>query len=157
MAGQSKARLLHQVLASDQGELCPAYRLEEALMPDRNTAIVRFPPAPAARRLTTVMLTLASFTVVAQPKAPATRAPFPAVMLSDLHFDPLRDPAKVSLLIKVPVTQWESILSTPDSPEHATKCAVTTRRRRARSVGQTGALKLDNKEALVGDPVASLY
>jgi sphingomyelin phosphodiesterase acid-like 3 len=38
-----------------------------------------------------------------------------AVMLSDLHLDPFHDPAKVPLLVKAPVGQWEAILRSPDS------------------------------------------
>lgn len=38
------------------------------------------------------------------------------VMLSDLHFDPFHDPAKVPLLVKAPLEQWETILNSPDSP-----------------------------------------
>jgi sphingomyelin phosphodiesterase acid-like 3 len=38
-----------------------------------------------------------------------------AVMLSDLHLDPFHDPAKVPLLVKAPLEQWEAILRSPDS------------------------------------------
>jgi sphingomyelin phosphodiesterase acid-like 3 len=41
------------------------------------------------------------------------------VMLSDLHFDPFHDPAKVPLLVKAPIDQWPSILTAPDSPTQA--------------------------------------
>jgi sphingomyelin phosphodiesterase acid-like 3 len=44
---------------------------------------------------------------------------FPAVMLSDLHFDPFHDPAKVPQLVKAPTEQWEAILKQPDSPTQA--------------------------------------
>ena len=54
--------------------------------------------------------------VLAQAKAAAQPATVPAVMLSDLHLDPFHDPAKVPLLVKAPVEQWEAILSSPDSP-----------------------------------------
>jgi len=37
------------------------------------------------------------------------------VMLSDLHLDPFRDPAKVPQLVKAPVEEWEAILRSPDS------------------------------------------
>jgi sphingomyelin phosphodiesterase acid-like 3 len=40
----------------------------------------------------------------------------PVLMLSDIHFDPFHDPAKVPALLKAPVSQWHSILSQPDSP-----------------------------------------
>jgi sphingomyelin phosphodiesterase acid-like 3 len=37
------------------------------------------------------------------------------VMLSDPHFDPFYDPAKLSELRRAPVTEWSAILSKPDS------------------------------------------
>ena len=52
----------------------------------------------------------APHTALAQPGT------FPAVMLSDLHFDPFHDPAKVPQLLKAPPEQWEAILKQPDSP-----------------------------------------
>ena len=36
-------------------------------------------------------------------------------MLSDIHFDPFYDPAKISVLLRDPITEWPSILSKPDS------------------------------------------
>jgi sphingomyelin phosphodiesterase acid-like 3 len=53
---------------------------------------------------------------LAQSKAAPQPATVPAVMLSDLHLDPFHDPAKVPLLVKAPVEQWEAILASPDSP-----------------------------------------
>lgn len=41
---------------------------------------------------------------------------FPALLVSDIHFDPFHDPAKVQQLIAAPVSQWSSILSAPASP-----------------------------------------
>jgi sphingomyelin phosphodiesterase acid-like 3 len=53
---------------------------------------------------------------LAQTKAESQPATVPAVMLSDLHLDPFHDPAKVPLLVKAPVEEWEAILKSPDSP-----------------------------------------
>ena len=41
---------------------------------------------------------------------------FPALLVSDIHFDPFHDPGKVQQLVKATVSQWESILSAPPSP-----------------------------------------
>ena len=49
----------------------------------------------------------------------AQSATVPMVMLSDLHFDPFHDPAKVPLLVKSPVEAWQGILESPDSPTQA--------------------------------------
>lgn len=43
----------------------------------------------------------------------------PALFISDIHFDPFHDPAKVQALISAPVTRWQSILSAPPSPDEA--------------------------------------
>ena len=52
----------------------------------------------------------------AQTGAGTDAATISAVMLSDLHLDPFHDPAKVPLLVKAPVDEWERILKSPDSP-----------------------------------------
>jgi sphingomyelin phosphodiesterase acid-like 3 len=61
---------------------------------------------------------------LAQTKAAPQPATVPAVMLSDLHLDPFHDPAKVPLLVKAPVDQWEAILQSPDSPTQAADFAA---------------------------------
>ncbi|MGB8480952.1 MAG: metallophosphoesterase [Acidobacteriaceae bacterium] len=43
-------------------------------------------------------------------------ATIPALFISDIHFDPLHDPARVQQLVNAPVSQWGSILSHPPSP-----------------------------------------
>lgn len=65
---------------------------------------------------------------------PATVA---AVMVSDLHFDPLHDPAKVPLLVKAPVEQWEKILKSPDSATQAAEFAAVQKTCGGRQVGDT--------------------
>lgn len=45
-------------------------------------------------------------------------------MLSDLHFDPFRDPAKVPALRSAPVMQWSRILNDPDSITQAADFAA---------------------------------
>jgi sphingomyelin phosphodiesterase acid-like 3 len=40
----------------------------------------------------------------------------PALLLSDIHFDPLRDPGKAIRLNAAAVGQWQSILASPDTP-----------------------------------------
>jgi len=41
----------------------------------------------------------------------------PALLISDIHFDPFNDPSKVQALIAAPVTQWRSILSASPSSD----------------------------------------
>jgi sphingomyelin phosphodiesterase acid-like 3 len=38
-----------------------------------------------------------------------------ALLVSDIHFDPFHDPAKVQQLVEAPVGQWSAILSAPSS------------------------------------------
>jgi len=40
------------------------------------------------------------------------------VLLSDIHFDPFLDPAKVPRLADAPVSEWKTILASLDSTEH---------------------------------------
>ena len=54
-------------------------------------------------------------------QAPET---FPVLMLSDFHFDPFRDPAKVSALAAAPVEEWERILTEPKSAGQAASYAA---------------------------------
>ncbi len=48
----------------------------------------------------------------------------PVVMLSDLHFDPLRDPAKAERLAAAPTSQWPGILREPATPTQAADFAA---------------------------------
>jgi sphingomyelin phosphodiesterase acid-like 3 len=43
-------------------------------------------------------------------------ATIPALFISDIHFDPFHDPARVRQLVAAPVSQWGLILSHPPSP-----------------------------------------
>lgn len=43
-------------------------------------------------------------------------ATIPALFISDIHFDPFHDPAKVRQLVAAPASRWSSILSRPPSP-----------------------------------------
>jgi sphingomyelin phosphodiesterase acid-like 3 len=50
------------------------------------------------------------------PAESAASRTIPALFVSDIHFDPFHDPAKVSQLVHAPVSQWTAILSSPPSP-----------------------------------------
>ena len=47
--------------------------------------------------------------------AEAGNSSFPALLVSDIHFDPFHDPGKVRQLVDAPVSQWGTILSSPTS------------------------------------------
>ena len=48
--------------------------------------------------------------------AAAEEPTFPALLVSDIHFDPFHDPGKVQQLAGANVSRWDSILSGPPSP-----------------------------------------
>jgi len=51
-------------------------------------------------------------------------APVRALLISDIHFDPLHDPGKEQRLLDAPVSQWRSILSEPDRANAANEFAA---------------------------------
>ena len=79
------------------------------------------------------LLTLSPDLLVAQPD-------LSAVLLSDLHFDPLHDPAKVARLAEAPVEAWEKILAEPDSPTQAADFSAMQTECSARGVDPDNAL-----------------
>jgi sphingomyelin phosphodiesterase acid-like 3 len=53
----------------------------------------------------------------AKPAAPQAQAAVPALLLSDIHFDPFSDPAKVPQLAAAPSSGWRAILAAAPSPD----------------------------------------
>lgn len=49
--------------------------------------------------------------------APKPKPPVPALLVSDVHFEPFWDPAKVPQLAAAPVSRWHAILASPASPD----------------------------------------
>ena len=47
----------------------------------------------------------------------AEKATIPALLVSDIHFDPFHDPARARELAAAPVSRWRSILSAPPSAD----------------------------------------
>lgn len=58
----------------------------------------------------------------------------PALLVSDIHFDPLHDPSKAKRLAEAPVSQWEAILSAPDARDQAQTFAALQKKCSARGV-----------------------
>jgi sphingomyelin phosphodiesterase acid-like 3 len=63
-------------------------------------------------------------------------------MLSDIHFDPFHDPAKVARLNAAPVAEWSKILREPDSATQATDFAALQRTCNAKAADTPMALLL---------------
>lgn len=55
-----------------------------------------------------------------------------ALMLSDVHFDPFHDPAKVERLVNAPVIEWSKILAEPASADQAAAFTALQQRCSAR-------------------------
>jgi sphingomyelin phosphodiesterase acid-like 3 len=62
------------------------------------------------------LLAGAAFAQSGQPVKPPAKATVPALLLSDIHFEPFWDPAKVPQLAAAPLSEWNSILAAPPSP-----------------------------------------
>jgi len=65
---------------------------------------------------------------------------FPALLVSDIHFDPFHDPARLQQLVGAPVSQWSSILSAPPSPNQQQAFAELQQSCHARGVDTPYAL-----------------
>jgi hypothetical protein len=68
---------------------------------------------------------VATFVFIARPAA-AQVQPDPtlqAVLLSDIHFEPFYDPAKVSRLAAAPAGEWKAILTAPPSQDREQRFA----------------------------------
>lgn len=55
------------------------------------------------------------------------KATVPVLLVSDIHFEPFWDPAKVPELAAAPETEWRSILSAPPSPDQQQRFAALQR------------------------------
>jgi sphingomyelin phosphodiesterase acid-like 3 len=93
------------------------------------------PSLPSLKRILAGIL-LASCTplfcptslAAAKPGAHAAPAPQPSVtalLVSDVHFEPFWDPAKVPQLAAAPVSGWKAIFAAPASPDQAARFAAT--------------------------------
>lgn len=70
----------------------------------------------------------------------AAQGTVPVMMLSDLHFDPTHDPAKVARLAAAPVEAWDAILKEPDAAGQAASFEAVQKACGARGVDTDFAL-----------------
>jgi sphingomyelin phosphodiesterase acid-like 3 len=75
-----------------------------------------------------------------QPEAPLAHAAVPALLVSDIHFEPFWDPAKVPQLAAAPIDQWNRILSAPSSPDQEARFASLQQTCHARGADTSFAL-----------------
>ena len=60
-----------------------------------------------------------AFVVCRETYAEPDHAAVTALLVSDVHFEPFRDPAKVPQLATAPASGWSAILAAPASPDQA--------------------------------------
>lgn len=74
------------------------------------------------RQVVTFTIALSSLLAAAlpssaqRPASPAAPRSIPALFISDIHYDPLRDPAHARQLNAAPASAWAAILAQPPSP-----------------------------------------
>jgi len=74
-----------------------------------------------------VMMTTSSLAQNPPPAAhstPSAKATIPALLISDIHFEPFWDPAKLPQLNAAPASKWNAILSAPSSPDQQQRFAA---------------------------------
>ena len=72
----------------------------------------------------------------------------PALLLSDIHFDPFLDPGKVAQLNAAPVTEWKKILDAPASADLSSRLDALTASCHSKGV--------DTSEALLQSSLAAM-
>ncbi len=73
---------------------------------------------------------------------------FPALMVSDIHFDPFHDPVKVRQLAVAPLSRWSAILAAPPSPNQQPAFTALQQRCGARGVDTPYALLRSSVQAM---------
>ena len=99
--------------------------------------------------------------MIAQTARPSTAAPvhpahaagaegraIPALLISDIHFDPFHDPAKVKQLAAAPVADWRTILSSAPSPDQQQAFDSLQQKCNARGVDTPFALLRSSLQAM---------
>ena len=90
----------------------------------------------AAMQLAILLLTGAAIAQSGQP----TRATVPALFVSDIHFEPFWDPAKVPQMAAAPVSEWRAILAATASPNQQQRFTALQQSCRARGADTSFAL-----------------
>jgi sphingomyelin phosphodiesterase acid-like 3 len=88
-----------------------------------------------------------------QQRGPAAAAgagdgTIPALLVSDIHFDPFHEPGRVQQLVHAPVSQWNSILRPPSSPKEQQAFAALQQTCRVRGIDTPYALLRSSLEAM---------
>lgn len=73
-------------------------------------------------------------------KTPTAKATIPALLLSDIHFEPFLDPAKAPQLAAAPVNEWRAILAAAASPDQQQRFTALQQSCHARGADTSFAL-----------------
>jgi sphingomyelin phosphodiesterase acid-like 3 len=83
-------------------------------------------------KIAAVLLGVAQMAVQCNPQTRADAGTIPVLMVSDIHFEPFWDPAKVQKLVAAPVPQWEAILAASETAGRAQQFAALQTKCKAR-------------------------
>jgi sphingomyelin phosphodiesterase acid-like 3 len=103
-----------------------------------------------------VALAVAAVACAAQ-NTPTAKNEIPALMVSDIHFDPFMDPAKVAQLAAAPVSGWKAILEQPDSADRAQRFGDLVKTCNARGVDTSYALFASSLHAMRADAAGARF
>lgn len=108
----------------------------------KNLAAVKFHGMIQRRMLLACCLlcTAAALAQTGLPAAPPVPATIPALLLSDIHFEPFTDPAKVPQLDEAPASKWNAILAAPPSPDQKKSFAALQQTCDAKGIDTSYAL-----------------
>lgn len=88
---------------------------------------------------------------------PAAEATVPALMVSDIHFEPFWDPAKAAQLAAAPAVEWRAILAAPDSPDRAQQFADLQNSCHSKGLDTNFLLLQSSLEAMRADASAARF
>jgi sphingomyelin phosphodiesterase acid-like 3 len=110
----------------------------------------------AAPQIAILLLTGAALAQSSRPAATShaplkmqpVQAPIQTLLLSDIHFEPFWDPAKVPQLAAAPVSEWKSILAAPPSPGQQQRFSALQQSCRTRGADTSYALFESSLQAM---------
>ena len=106
--------------------------------------------AAAILQIAFLLFTGASLAQNAHQAAPPARETISALLVSDIHFEPFWDPAKVPQLVTAPVSEWKAIFVAPPSPDQPRRFASLQQSCHARGVDTSYVLFESSLKAMRG-------
>jgi hypothetical protein len=92
------------------------------------------------QQIALLCLFLSVLAAQAQSAKPSPQATVPALLLSDIHFEPFWDPAKAPQLAAAPSSEWRAILAAAPSPDQPQRFAALQQSCHARGADTSFAL-----------------